>query len=206
MVPHTMSDPARPDDGRVLWLVRHGESTWNEAGLAQGHRDDAVLTARGVGQAAEVAEQLGERPIRALYVSDLRRAMQTAAPIAKALGLAVIKDTRLRERCLGVYEGRETAAVSADVSGFRDGQVTDPDARPEGGESIRDLYLRAAGFIDELAKTAPKGEIAIVAHGGTLRVIDARMQGIPVERMSWPPLVNARVLRIPMAAVPVPSC
>ncbi len=53
-----------------------------------------------------MAGELGGRPIGTLYASDLRRARQTAAPVAAALGLRVRYDTRLRERCLGVLEGQ----------------------------------------------------------------------------------------------------
>ncbi len=62
-----------------LHLVRHGESTWNTLGLAQGHDDRAELTSRGQRQAAEAAMRFGGHPVRALYASDLRRALQTAA-------------------------------------------------------------------------------------------------------------------------------
>jgi broad specificity phosphatase PhoE len=129
---------------RVLWLVRHGESTWNARGLAQGHDDQARLTSRGLRQARGVAVQLRDRPIRALYSSDLHRALQTAAPLASALGLPVTLDTRLRERCLGVLEGTAAASISPAVSGVSDGRVADPDARPAGGESLR-VRRRADG-------------------------------------------------------------
>src|SRR5580693_9174004 len=86
----------------ALWLVRHGESTWNIAGLAQGHNDAAELTERGLRQAAEAAGQFRGRAVRAIYASDLRRAGQTAAAFGAVLGLPVHTDTRLRERSLGV--------------------------------------------------------------------------------------------------------
>jgi broad specificity phosphatase PhoE len=192
------------DAQRVVWLVRHGESTWNAAGLAQGHCDQARLTERGVRQARDVAGQLGERPIGALYVSDLRRALATAAPLASALGLAMARDTRLRERCLGELEGAATAAVTAAVSGISENRVVDPDARPPGGESLRDFYRRVAGFAADLEtrrlpgpSRGPAGatEIVIVAHGGTLRMLNACLRGVPVEKMGWEPLGNACILR-----------
>src|SRR6202000_1753626 len=71
--------PYREAAAPALWLVRHGESTWNLAGLAQGHNDEAELTERGLRQAAEAAAQFGYRPVRAIYARDLRRAQQTAA-------------------------------------------------------------------------------------------------------------------------------
>jgi 2,3-bisphosphoglycerate-dependent phosphoglycerate mutase len=181
---------------RSLWLVRHGESTWNTLGLAQGHCDDAELTRRGADQAQAVAAQFRGRPVRALYASDLRRAMQTAAPLAAALGLAVITDTRLRERSLGILEGGPSAAILPAVSGLRAGRVADPDTRPAGGESVRDLYQRAAAFADDVAGQRIPGDTVVVAHGGTLRVLAAYLRHVPVERMSWDPLANGCVLRI----------
>jgi 2,3-bisphosphoglycerate-dependent phosphoglycerate mutase len=190
-----------------LHLVRHGESTWNTLGLAQGHNDRAELTSRGLRQAAETAARFSGRPVRALYASDLRRALQTAAAFAGVLSLPVFADSRLRERSLGVFEGSAAAAIDPAFTGLADGQVTDPDARPAGGESVRDLYQRAAGFAEELAAVhdaAPiegdgdqAGDVVVVAHGGTLRVLEAYLTGVPVEQMAWPPLENARVLRIP---------
>ncbi len=203
----------------VIWLVRHGESTWNALGLAQGHCDHARLTRRGEQQARVVAAQLRSRPIGALYASDLRRALQTAAPLATALGLPVTRDARLRERCLGVLEGTNAAAIHPTASGLRAHRVVDADARPPGGESLREFYRRVAEFADDLpalGDPAPwdpalgdpalgdpalgdpaLADIAVVAHGGTLRVLNAYLRGIPVERMSWEPLANGCILRWP---------
>ena len=185
-----------------LHLVRHGESTWNTLGLAQGHNDRAELTSRGQRQAAEAAMRFGGHLVRALYASDLRRALQTAASFSGVLGLPVVTDSRLRERSLGVLEGTPAAAIDPALTGLAGGRVTDPDARPAGGESVRDLYQRAAGFAEELAAVHNEdddqaGDVVVVAHGGTLRVLEAYLTGVPVGQMAWPPLENARVLRIP---------
>ena len=212
MVHGTLTGDARPDAAdahRVVWLVRHGESTWNVAGLAQGHCDQARLTPRGVRQAWSVVGRLGDRPIGALYASDLHRALATAAPLASVLGLDIVRDPRLRERCLGDLEGSATTAVTPEVSGISANRVVDPDARPPGGESLRDFYRRVAGFVAELAEQRLPGlspglspgpgdeakEIVIVAHGGTLRMLSACLRGVPVERMAWEPLGNACILR-----------
>ena len=183
----------------VIWLVRHGESTWNALGLAQGHCDQARLTRRGEQQAWAVAAQLRSRPIGALYASDLRRALQTAAPLATVLGLPVTRDPRLRERCLGVLEGTDSAAIHPTASGVHAHHVVDADARPPGGESVREFYRRVAEFADDLPALGDQalGDIAVVAHGGTLRVLNAYLRHIPVERMSWEPLANGCILRSP---------
>jgi 2,3-bisphosphoglycerate-dependent phosphoglycerate mutase len=185
----------------VLWLIRHGESTWNTLGLAQGHCDRAELTSHGQRQAAEVADRFRGLAVRAVYASDLRRAQQTAAPLAAIVGVPIVLDLRLRERSLGVLEGTSSLSISPAVTGLRSGRVADPDARPEHGESVRDLYRRAAAFCADLAAgTLPgcggTGDVVVVAHGGTLRVLNAYLHHIPVEEMTWEPLENARILRI----------
>jgi broad specificity phosphatase PhoE len=210
----------------ALWLVRHGESTWNLAGLAQGHNDEAVLTERGLRQATAAAAQFGYRPVRAVYASDLRRAQQTAAAFAAVLGLPVQADARLRERSLGDLEGSPHSAITPEVTGLADGLVTDPDARPPAGESVRDLYQRAASFCDDLAAglrgslpypglagpatagTAPgsaRGDVVVIAHGGTVRVLDAYIHGVPVDQMSWRPVDNATTVRIPEFGLLLPG-
>jgi broad specificity phosphatase PhoE len=196
----------------ALWLVRHGESTWNTAGLVQGHNDEAELTERGLRQAAEAAAQFGYRPVRAIYASDLRRARQTAAAFAAVLGLPVYADARLRERSLGVLEGSAHKTIGPSATGLADGLVIDPDIRPPAGESVRDLYQRAAAFCDDLAAglrdgsgtlpgltgTGPaSGDVLVIAHGGTVRVLDAYLNGVPVDQMTWRPVDNATIVRIP---------
>jgi probable phosphoglycerate mutase len=202
-----MSSPVLETALPALWLVRHGESTWNIAGLAQGHNDEAELTERGLRQAADVAAQFGYRPVRAIYTSDLRRARQTAAAFAEVLGLPVYTDPRLRERSLGVLEGTAHEAIGPSATGLADGLVIDPDVRPAAGESVRDLYARAAAFCDDLVAglrdghgplpgLTRTGDVLVIAHGGTVRVLDAYTRGVPVDQMTWRPVDNATIVRI----------
>lgn len=203
----TLPRPAPADrhrtaiSGPVLWLVRHGESTWNALGLAQGQSDQPRLTDRGALQARYVGNQLRVLPIGAVYASDLRRAVATAAPLAAALRLDTTRDPRLRERSLGVLEGTRSVAVPPALSGVAGDRVIDPDTRPPDGESLRDLYRRVAGFADDLLaldQPGRPGQIAVVAHGGTLRVLTAYLRGVPVERMTWEPIANGTVVRLPL--------
>jgi broad specificity phosphatase PhoE len=134
---------------RTLWLVRHGESTWNSLRLVQGYNDDAILTAVGRRQ-AEIMAKTFAGPVVSLYSSDLRRARQTADALSRSLGLPLHTDARLRERNLGICEGRDLSVLTPDVTGILHGRVVDADARPEGGESITDVYGRVGRFADEL--------------------------------------------------------
>ena len=98
----------------TLHFVRHGETDWNREGRIQGVAD-VPLSALGREQAQELAASLATRPIGALYSSDLRRALETAMPLAERLGLRAHTAPALRERDFGVNEGRMAAEVAADV-------------------------------------------------------------------------------------------
>jgi probable phosphoglycerate mutase len=181
-----------------LWLVRHGESTWNVLGLAQGQNDRATLTERGLYQADQVADELAaeahRRPLTAVWTSDLRRALLTAAPVARRLNLPLRPDARLRERHLGGLEGGLSTGLVPAVTGISGGRVTDPDARPDGGESLRDMQTRLQSFVDDLPETP--GDAVVVAHGGSVRMLRACLTGVPVEEMAWEILTNASIHRV----------
>lgn len=88
---------ARTADRRI-WVIRHGESTWNAQGLMQRQVAHPPLTAKGIAQAYAAGYALQYRDIGQIVTSDAVRARQTAAAIATVLNLPVIVDPRLRER------------------------------------------------------------------------------------------------------------
>jgi probable phosphoglycerate mutase len=181
-----------------VWLVRHGESTWNVQGLVQGHRDDPVLTKEGRRQAADCARQLAGLPVTAVFTSDLRRASATAGPIARALGLDAAVDTRLRERHLGEAEGLPTTCLGPEWSGIAGGVVVDADAAPPGGESVRQHHDRAVSFLVEILDAGTDGDLVVVCHGGTVRVLLAWLDGVEPSAMQWPALPNATIAGRPV--------
>ncbi|HEY1733922.1 MAG TPA: histidine phosphatase family protein, partial [Acidimicrobiales bacterium] len=200
----------RPD---TLWLVRHGESTWNALGLVQGHAATPALTARGQAQAEQLAEQLAATlagvAVAALYSSDLGRAVQTAGPLAARLGRDVVRDQRLRERSFGEAEGTPSRVLPAAVAGIEGERVIDADATAPGGESVRDLYRRVAGFADDvlapMVAEATSGDVVVVTHGGVVRALAAWLDGIDPDDMPWGPVGNGLVVSRPLAAARRPS-
>jgi len=184
----------------VIWLVRHGETDWNRLGTVQGHQDAPRLTARGSRQAERAATLLADLPVEALYSSDLRRATSTAAVIADRLGRAAVIDDRLRERSLGVFEGSPVGALAPADTGLKDGRIVCPSARPPGGESLEDVYRRCRSFAASVASSVPTGDVVVVAHGGSLRMLGAALTGADVDGMRWEQVPNGSVRRV---AVPV---
>jgi broad specificity phosphatase PhoE len=192
-----MPEP-RPTNARVV-LLRHGESTWNERKLVQGQLDDARLSAEGKSQASAVAETLRDFTFQWIVTSDLTRARETAAIVDDALGLEVAIAPALRERSYGVYEGRPVSELPSSMTGIEDGRVVDPSARPEGGESLDDLYGRCAKFVDSLRR-AGNERLLLVTHGGTIRAIRAYCEGRVMQDLAWDDVANCSVWPIDIGA------
>src|SRR5204862_7367541 len=88
----------------TLLLVRHGETDWNAEGRLQGHTD-RPLSDYGRRQARELAGDLENEGLVAIYSSDLARARETAEIVGERLGLPVALDPDLREKDWGTWEG-----------------------------------------------------------------------------------------------------
>lgn len=173
----------------TIHLIRHGETVWNREGRIHGQLD-VPLDEAGVRQARAIAAALRTRPIGAIYSSDLGRARQTAQPLAEALGLTLRLEPALRERSFGVAAGRLRDEIlrEEDISAPQGLDHTFP-----GGESVRDVYARVAGFLERLLAAPPARELALVTHSGTVRAARAFLAGQPVERLDWGRIANGSI-------------
>jgi probable phosphoglycerate mutase len=152
---------------RVI-AVRHGETAWNVETRIQGQLDIG-LNDIGRWQADRLAQAVAHESIAAVYTSDLRRAHDTAAAVARAGGIAVASDDGLRERAFGIFEGWTFPEIEqrwpADAMRWR---KRDPDFGPVGGERLRDFYRRCVDTASRLAARHAGQTIALVSHGGVL--------------------------------------
>ena len=151
----------------LLYLIRHAESVSNAAGRVQGH-SDVALSDRGRRQAEALAAALGRLPIEAIYASPLRRAVETAQPLAAVLGLPIRTDPRLMEINAGVFQDHLRRELDllfpADYARWKSG---DPDFVVPGGESRRQLTARAKEAFDAI-ETAGHAQAVVVSHGGLI--------------------------------------
>jgi broad specificity phosphatase PhoE len=151
-----------------LWLVRHGESTWNSARRFQGGRD-APLSPRGRRQARALAAGLAPVRFDALYSSPLRRARDTAAPCGAALGLEAVPVADLREIGLGDWEGLTLETVLAQDGDRYERWLREPLAHaPRNGEPMTALAARVQDALARLVARHPGGRVLVVSHGGVI--------------------------------------
>lgn len=144
-----------------------------------GHRD-IPLDHVGLRQAATAAALLAARPVKAVYSSDLRRAMQTAQPAASRLGLQVVARPALREVDVGRWEGLTGAEIrERDPQGYA-AVGADPLGAPRpGGESYADMAARVWRELDAIAASHRGEEVLVVTHGGPLRAVICQVLDLP---------------------------
>jgi broad specificity phosphatase PhoE len=176
-----------------LHFVRHGQSTWNAEGRVQGQAPHVPLTALGHRQAQAAARQLRGYPASPVFCSDLLRALQTATPIARALGVAMVPAPALREQALGSLEGRLASGLTAQA-------VPDPghttSVRWGGGESIADVHARVGVFLRALTASPAGHDIVLVTHAETIRVAIACLRGLGPHQVTWFEVPNGSVTTI----------
>jgi broad specificity phosphatase PhoE len=180
----------------TVYLARHGQSDWNAAGRWQGHAD-RPLTALGLRQAADLAEELAGVPLDAVYSSDLRRARETAEAVAGPRGLQVSAVADLREVDVGSWSGLTRAeAMERFPREFR--RWAEGEHGWEDGESYERMAERVVIAVRRIAAMHAGESVLVVAHGGPIRALHAVALGLDVSehRRLQPVEPNARVSRI----------
>ncbi len=152
-------------------LVRHGETEWSRDARHTG-RTDIPLTDVGRGQAERLEDALGEWRVTRVLASPLSRALDTAR--LAGLGNRVELCDSLLEWDYGDYEGLTTARIRE----LRPGWNLWRDGCP-GGESAADVGARLDPIVTELK--ASDEDVAVFAHGHSLRVLAARWVELPPE-------------------------
>lgn len=170
-----------PAGATQVYLVRHGESAPLREGephpLVDGH-GDPPLDPVGEAQALLVADRLARLPLSGIYVSNLQRTAQTAAPLAERTGIAPVMEPDLREVFLGDWEGgvyRVRAAENhPDWRRVQSEQTWDviPNAERE-----VDLGTRVKGAISKIAANHPDERVAVFTHGGVIGMLTAIATG-----------------------------
>jgi Fructose-2,6-bisphosphatase len=170
-----------------LYLVRHGQSAGNAEGRFGGH-SATPLSELGLRQAQLAAKALLKEKITAIYSSDLRRAVQTAEPLANRLGLKINTTSAFRERHVGVLEGltfdEARESFAEDYNALVSREIAHVITK---GESYRQLLQRATTALEEILKVHEGERIAIFAHTGTICFLTLYLLGAIHEHTTHTP-------------------
>jgi broad specificity phosphatase PhoE len=150
-----------------LLLIRHAETTANAHHLLDTAPPGADLTDRGREQAADLVTALDDVDLDAIYVSDLVRTQQTAAPLAQARALQPRIRAGAREIQAGDYEmAPDDGSWDAYLGVLYRWAEGEPHARIPGGESGTEVMQR---FDAVVAEAAEHDSAAIISHGAVIR-------------------------------------
>ena len=168
----------RPELSRRLLLVRHGRTAWNAEGRWQG-TVDLPLSDEGRRQAEALGVRLRAERLEAACASTLSRAKETAR-IATEGRLPIREDAGLCELSYGQWEGVTDAEIRRRWPVERERWQRSPQSeRPVGGEALEALLARAWSAL-ERALDSCEGDVLVVGHGGTNRVLLGRLLGAPL--------------------------
>ena len=166
----------------IIYFLRHGETTASRTGGYCGILDPD-LTPAGCDMAEDFAAAYKSLPWAAVFSSPLRRATATVAPLCKATGIGMQRQEGLREIAYGQWEGRTPEDVERE---FHDDYVrwlADPGWNaPTGGEKGIDVARRSSLALAEIEKTCTTGNVLVVSHKGTIRIMLCSLLGIDVGR------------------------
>jgi probable phosphoglycerate mutase len=157
--------------GAELWLVRHGETEWSLSG-AHTSRTDIPLTEHGRKRAEELRDYLKGTTFDAVFVSPMQRARETCK--IAGFGDVAKVDDGLKEWDYGVYEGKTTKEIQAQIPGWSvwKNEIVN-------GETAEHVGERADSVIAQALAAAPKGgNVALFAHAHILRILAVRWIGL----------------------------
>ncbi len=173
---------SRQREARRIVFWRHGRTRWNAEQRFQG-QTDIDLDELGVEQAERAAAMLATLQPTVIVASDLSRAMNTAKPLARILGLDVTTDVGLRETFAGEWEGLTRPEMEQGY-GTMLAQWSASAEMPAGvsGETRLEVAQRVAAAVQRaLAGVGPGGALVVVTHGGAARAGIGEILGLPPE-------------------------
>ena len=165
-----------------LFLLRHGETTFS---ISQGFCGvlDVDLTDYGYEMAQAFADGYKHLDWEAIYCSPMKRTRATAAPISEATGLALKIREGLKEADYGKWEGKSKEDVRREFESDNYHWMTEPAWNPPaGGETAVEVRNRAMSVIAEIEETHTDGNVLVVSHRTTLRIVLCSLLGIDLGR------------------------
>lgn len=164
----------------TLLLIRHAENDYVKKGRLAGWTPGVHLNDNGRQQAEAIVDRLKSVKLDAIYSSPLERAMETAAPLARARRLPIVKRPDLGEVQYGQWTGKSLKVLNRTrlwpVVQNRPSLMRFPE-----GESFLEVQLRATRELQRLCALHPKGAIAAVSHADVIKLAVAHFLGMHLD-------------------------
>ncbi|MEM9538927.1 MAG: histidine phosphatase family protein [Cyanobacteria bacterium P01_E01_bin.42] len=165
-----------------IYFLRHGETASSQTGTYCG-RLDIDLTAEGVQMAEDFANAYQEISWKAIYASPLQRTIETAKPLCDRLEMNIQRRQGLKEIFYGEWEGKSPEEVNRDFHDEYVRWLADPGWNaPTGGEKGIDITRRSSEVLEEIEQTYKKGNVLVVSHKATIRIMLCSLLGIDAGR------------------------
>lgn len=170
----------------TLYFLRHGQTALSRADSFCGSGLDPELTSDGLKMAQAFADAYRASPWRAIYSSSLQRAIATAKPLCDAVGMDLQVREGLNEIGYGRWEGLTREKVDDSFHDEYTSWLADPAWHaPTGGELATVVARRSLQVIDEIKQSFSDGNILVVSHKATIRIVLCSLLGIDVGRFRY---------------------
>lgn len=165
----------------LFLFIRHGENDYTKKNKLAGRLPKVHLNDYGMNQAQALSKALKETPITAIYSSPLERAMETATPIAKSIGLTIQKEKGLLETNVGSWQGKSLKRLYLHKH-WKVIQRAPSRAQFPNGETFYECQNRIVATIDAISsKHKPKDIVACVFHADPIKLAVAHYIGLPLD-------------------------
>jgi broad specificity phosphatase PhoE len=169
-----------------LHLLRHGQTPLSRENVFCGRKLDPPLTPDGQAMAEAFAAAYRTMEWKAIYSSPLSRAVTTAAPLSKATGVSLETCDGLAELDYGLWDGKSAEEVDRTDHDAHVRWSSDPAWNaPTGGETAIALAQRMTDVIEEILTAHPDGEVLVVSHKASIRVLLCALLGVDVGRFRY---------------------
>ncbi|HEY8186515.1 MAG TPA: histidine phosphatase family protein [Pyrinomonadaceae bacterium] len=170
----------------TIYFLRHGQTELSREDNFCGSGLDPELTKEGLQMAEAFATAYRSIAWRAIYSSGLRRGITTAKPLCDALGIAMQTRADLNEIAYGKWEGLSKEKVERDYHDDYVSWLADPAWHaPTGGELAISVARRSLQVVDEIKQQFTDGNVLVVSHKATIRIILCGLLGIDVGRFRY---------------------
>jgi broad specificity phosphatase PhoE len=162
-----------------IFLLRHGETAWNEERRVMG-RLEIPLNRKGIAQAKRIARLLPNLEVHAIYSSPLKRALDTALILVEHKNIPVKIEPKLTEVAFGRWEGyRYDDLIEDEV--YRRFMRSPLKSAVPGGETIVGVQKRGLKALQRATREVPKGRILLASHGDVIRAILCHYLRLPLQ-------------------------